>query len=348
MASNKKENKNIEKKQNKILKEENKEEHLVEIDTKESVELKDDELISRINRLYGISSDPIKETKQYDPKELKEVQKKLVLLLTGIVIVGVIVLVIIINPFKYFNIKSKSTVKEEEKTEVVKDESIPLGEIELSNKIVYELNNRVRFDANDFYSIDLFPLYVNDVTEISSVSDDIKLYLFKKSTIFNDIFRDIDIESFLQTCNPEGLKLPKEKFDEVFANFYGPNINYIPQNINYLYLSDKIEAKKITLSYENETFVIRCNEYNNNNATITKYIQQDLTKAVKTKNSIELYQNIVFIKETGVYKDPNFNQLITNDPLTKQEDYISKGSLYKYTFIEDNDNYYLSKIEKIN
>lgn len=57
---------------------------------------------------------------------------------------------------------------------------------------------------------------------------------------------------------------------------------------------------------------------------------------------------MVFINQTGVYKDSNFNELITNDQNAQLDDYISKGATYKYTFVKSEDNYYLAKIEKVN
>ena len=51
------------------------------IDPKDMVEKEDNELNERINRLYGISEKPPKEDKHYDPKELEETRKKLILLL---------------------------------------------------------------------------------------------------------------------------------------------------------------------------------------------------------------------------------------------------------------------------
>ena len=79
MVKNKK---TTEKKVNKKKELENKsEEHVVEVDTVETVNQMDDDLTNRINMLYGDSTSSGQTLKEYDPKELAEVRKKIILLL---------------------------------------------------------------------------------------------------------------------------------------------------------------------------------------------------------------------------------------------------------------------------
>jgi len=323
-----------------------KKEHKVVVDTMETVKQNDDELTNRINRLYGMTSEEIKEEKHYDPKELEEIRKKLILLLIGVIICGVVVLVILVNPFD-FEINSTSgnndaPVEEEQES----TEQMPLGAIDTSNSTVVELNNFVSFSASDFENIDLFPLYASDVIESKDIPNNIKLYLLKRHEAFLEMLDNANIEEYIETCDTNGLVITKEKFDGVVSKVLGSNVTVEYNDINYAYYSSILGVKKITMSYASEEYLIKCNDYTQG-GIITKFIQQNLNKAVKVENAIEIYQNIVFINETGVYKDPKFTQLITNDTNAVFNDYISSGVIYKYTFTEDGENYYLTKIEKV-
>jgi len=333
-------------KQKKEVKEQNSVEHVVEVDTRETVEQVDNELNDRINRLYGFSSNTVKETKQYDPQELTEIRKKLILLLIGIIIFGVITVVILINPFKFKSNQkpSDNVVNKDDSASDNKDE-IPLGEIDIEHSLVSKLNSKISFTTNDFMYIDLFELYRADNLEINNLSNSTKLYLLKRDDAFYELISSDETDEYIKTCDTNGLEISKEDFDSVIKKVFGSNATIDYEPINYYYYSDDYNSKKLTLTYENEKFVLRCNDYTEE-TTVTKFVQQNIEKAVKIETGIELYQKVVFINQTGVYKDPDFVELITNDQNAELTDYISNGALYKYTFNQDGDNYYLAKIEK--
>lgn len=323
------------------------EEQFFEVDTVETVEQIDDDLTNRINMLYGDSSSKGHVTKEYDPQELAEVRKKLILLLIGLVIFVVISVVVLINPFDI----GKNNKTEDNKNKPVQEEKpsedeIPLGVIDSSEPIVMELNNLVSFSYGDFQSVDLFPLYANNLLEANNISNDIKLFLIQGHDSFLNLLNDSGIKDYLATCSDEGISISKEEFDKVVTEIFGPDATVIYDDINYSYYVAEQNPTKISLSWNNEHYILKCNDYMEI-STITKYVQQKLDKAVKTEEGIELYQKVVFINQTGVYKDPNFGELITNDVTATFDQYIKNGSLYKYTFVENEGNYYLSKIEKV-
>lgn len=324
------------KKENKVKK------HIVEVETKEIIENNDNELNDRINRLYGVSS-PSKEEKQYDPKELQEIRKKLMLLLAVLIIFVIIAFIVLIKPFDFNNKDSNNdSVQEEEK-----ENNNENNQIDINSDTIVELNNLIEFSVNDFKEIDLFSLYSDNVLESNNIPNNIKLYMLKRTNVFEDLLDNNGIVEYLDTCSQEGLIIKKEDFDKVVTSVFGPNTTVQYDKINYMYYRDSSIAKKVTLSYENDNYILRCNEFTNN-TVLTKYIQYNLKDVVSSNDSIELYQNVVFINQSGVYKDSNFNELITNDQNAQLNDYISKGVIYKYTFVKNEDNYYLSKIEKIN
>ncbi len=320
-------------------------EHTFTVDTKDTVEQEDNELNERINRLYGLSTKPPKEEKHYDPKELEETRKKLILLLLGVILGGIIILLVLLNPLDWG--KKKEEPKTEEKEEENVEEEIPLGTINLSNEVVQRLNNLVKFNEDDFLVIDLFPLYTKEVLTSAAIPNNIKLYMMKKNPSFNDMLVECGIEEYIKTCDPNGLTIDKTQFDKLVGETFGPNVSVTYDPINYLYYSVSSNSKKLTLTYNDTNYIVKCNEYQES-TVLNKYVQQELVHAVKTKDGIEIYQNVVFISPSGVYKDPSFTTLITNDKAASSTEYLAKGSVYKYTFVEtEKANYYLSKIELV-
>lgn len=324
--------------------------HKVIVNDKDDVARMDEELNDRINRLYGLSNGPEVAKKEYDPKELEEARKKIVFLLMGVVVVGFIIIVMMINPFKSIGNEEKTTTDNEEKeeqkeeTEEEINEEIPIGAIELSNSTVEYLNGSVTFNASNFAVIDLFRLYNTNTLESNNIPNDIKLFLLKRNESFVTLLEESNIEEYIQSCDTNGVVIDKSKMDIVLSKTLGPNTTIEYKDIDYSYFSTSSNEKKLTLTYSNDQYVVKCNDYQINN-DFSKFIQQKLIKAEKTETAIEIYQKVVFINQTGVYKDTNFTNLITNDKDATIDEYIDKGVTYKYTFIENEEDYYLSKIE---
>lgn len=345
MVKNKK---TTEKKVNKKKELENKsEEHVVEVDTVETVNQMDDDLTNRINMLYGDSASSGQPLKEYDPKELAEVRKKLILLLIGLVIFVVVAIVVVINPFDVGK-NNKTDDKENKPVQEEKpdEEEIPLGAIDLSEPIVVELNDFVSFSYGDFQRADLFPLYTSNLLEANNIPNDIKMFFVKRHNSFLNLLNGAGIKDYVGTCAEGGINISKDDFDKVVTGIFGPDATIVYDDINYSYYIKDEDATKITMIWDNDHYILKCNNYMEN-STITKFVQQELYKAIKVEEGIEIYQSVVFINPTGVYKDPNFSELITNDVTATFDQYIKKGGLYKYTFAENGEDYYLSKIEKV-
>lgn len=323
-----------------------KDEEKIVVDTQDAVEQLDQDLNDRINRLYGIASSKDEPKKEYDPKELEETRKKLIFLLMGVILGGIVILLIIINPF---NIgkgnKTDTAVMPNEEQNINKDNNtIPIGEIDLSNSTVINLNSMVNFTMNDYMNIDLFPLYANEVLSSNNIPNDIKLYLLKRTGNFNQLLIEQNIEEYIKTCSADGLVIDKSKFDNLLGNIFGANVTIEYKDINYTYYSNFLAEKKLTLSYINDQYIVKCNDYKSN-TTFNRLTQHKLIKAIKLDDAIEIYQKVVFITEKGVFKEPQLTTLITNNKEATLEEYINSGNTYKYTFMQNGDNFYLSKIE---
>ena len=327
-----------------------KNEHEVFVDTTEEVLEKDNDIKDRINKLYGISNDEAKkEVREYSKEELYSARKKLVFLFGGVVLTGIIIIFLLINPF----INKKENIKppiDTENNEEDNNKDMYIGQLDLSLELVADLINRISFTYTDLQNVDLFALYNNEGVDIKDIPNNIKLYLLKRDVNFKEILDNNGIDEYIQTCDPNGLSIDKSEFDKLVSMFWGPNTILEYEDINYNYYIDYSNSKKITLTYNEDKYIVNCNDYYVSK-DIVKSIEQKTVKAIGTENSIEIYRKVVFISykgEIGVFKEPDFKTLITNDRKAQLEDYIDKADTYKYTFIKNEDNYYLSRIELVN
>lgn len=319
------------------------------IDDKESVSLKDNEMNERINRLFGeehITSR--KELKEYDPAQLLQTRKKLLLLFVGVIVAGVIIIVLFLNPLEFNFGKNNKEQNPGENNEQNKNEvpEYPLT-LNIYDEKVTSLNAQIEFSVEEQQQVDLFPLYINENVVINDIPNEIKIAYLKKNDRFYEMLIKNKVNEYATVCNPEGVTISKDEFDQVYSSIFGKDalINY--SNINYEIPTEDDQAKKITLTFNTDKYIVKCNDYAVSD-NITKFVQQELIKAVETENTIELYQKIVFVTYSGnigVYKEPTFTTLITNDKTASIEDYINLGNTYKYIFEKDGEKSYLSKIE---
>lgn len=320
------------------------------IDTKEAVIEKDNEINERINRLFGESSkEEIKDIKDYDPKELATARKKLLFLFVGVIIAGVVIIVLLFNPidFEFDKQNEDEPIQEEHNNNNEQTPNYPI-ELNLTDDLVINLHQKITFEASDFEEIDLFPLYSNETITFNDVPNNIKIFFMKNDEEFATLLIDNGVGEFVKSCASNDISIAKEEFDKVLKDIFGPNATVNYDTINYDFTIDEETSKKITLSFSEDKYIVKCNEYKDSD--IIRYIQQDLVKAVETQTEIELYQKVVFISlkdKIGVYKEPTLTTLITDDKTAEFDDYIGKGNTYKYVFAKDNGTYHLSRIELV-
>ncbi len=306
------------------------------------------QLNNRINKLYGIEEEEEpREIVEYDPKDLENIRKKLLILLMIIVVFVILFIIILLNPFKSKTKEPNYSDNEDvEDVEPPVSSELPLGEIETSNNIVMSLNSKISFSLIDFYNMDPFELFKNNSITSNDIPDFLKIHFLSKTDDFYNIFDEIKLEEYIKTCDTEGITLDNNQVNTVIEKTLGPNVNIANGTYLLLYYSDTLASKRLSFTKNDNNYVITCNTSPASNE-ITKYFQQKLEKAIKTEEGIELYQRIVFIKESGVYKDPNFTNLITNDINVTYDSYITGGAVYKFKFIENEKDYYLSSIELV-
>lgn len=321
------------------------------VDNRESILEKDNEINERINRLFGESNTiQKKELKDYDPNELQNIRKKLLFLLVGVIIAGIVIIVLLFNPLD-FNFGKPTTTnpsQEENNTNIPNEPEYPI-DLDIYTEEVVLLNQRINFSVDELKEINVFPLYMNKTIVSKDIPNNIKLLMLTKDENFYNMLMENGINEYIKSCDSKGVIIDKATFDKVVNSVYNSEISVNYEPINYELFTNDANSKKITLTFNNDKYVAKCNDYSINN-DVTKLLQQKLIKAVETEREIELYQKVVFISyegNIGVYKEPTFKTLITNDKSAEYDDYIEKGSTYKYTFEKSQNNYYLSKVELV-
>jgi len=321
----------------------------LDTETKEDVLIKDNEMNERINKLFGESRiEEKKKLEDYDPNELADARKKLLFLFVIVIIAGIVIILLLMKPLDFNTPNNKDNGEENNGGNNVQNQNYPI-ELELFDEDVVVLNEKITFSSNDFKEIDLYPLYINKELNVKDIPNNLKLFLLSNDDEFYSMLVNNGVKEYVNTCNEKGIEISKSDFDEVInSNFRSDTtINY--DTINYAFSIDGYNTKGIILTYKDDKYIVKCSNNTASNS-ITKFLQQKLVKAFAIEDGIELYQRVVFVSlegNAGVYKEPTFDTLITNDKSAELDSYINNGNTYKYTFVKDKDNYYLSKIELI-
>jgi len=290
-------------------------------------------------------------------EEKVSVRKKLFILLVIIVLVifGLII-VLIFNPFENNeNNENNKTEKNEEETietEDVNEIASPIknlkdGEISLENTELQAITNEIIFNHDDYFENDTIIFYKNQSTYINDLKDQSKLFLVTKTNEFrNLISNNVNVSNM---CNEE-ITIKTENIDKILNSKFNTTLSSYEEFTYKIYGSyeenDTIVTNTQTIKFtkNNDTYIGKCHTPT---TSVTNIAEQNIESATKDKDKLYIDMKVVFIKESGIYKDPEFNELITNETKTTKEEYMKKANVYRYTYIFDKENYYLSNISLI-
>ena len=287
---------------------------------------------------------PIDEEEQKQPlteEEKTEVRKKLFILLIIIIIVIIgFIYVLIFNPFKEEKTPEENTQQEEtdeseeeENNETTSDDST----ITLDSEIVKTLEEETIYQNYEYYNNDTLALYRNNSTNITDLDNKTKLFLASKTNEFKQ-----EIENNINTtsiCN-SNITINTSVIDEILKNRFNTSVTAYEEFI-FSYYKDKVFIQDFKFTKKDNSYIGECYQSTN---TIDSIAQQQITSVSKENDTLYINYKVVFIKETGVYKDPNFTTLITNDKSATTTDYINEGNTYQYVYTINNGNYTLTNV----
>lgn len=262
-------------------------------------------------------------------EEKKDIRKKLSFLLIIVFLVLVaLVIILIFNPFASKpNDSNNNTTTEKNKTENADSKAITEltdGEISLTNKEVQTLTKEILYKQYDYYENDTLALFTTDNTYINNISDKDKLFLVAKTSDFTSLMNNkITTNDVCKTI----ITISKEEIDTILNSRFNTSLLVYEPFIYNIYENEEY-YRTIRFVYENGSYVGSCYAPNEN---ITTSTQQSIVSATKDKKQLYIDVKVVFVNQTGIYKDSNFTTLIT-DQNQSFEEYIKQGNTYRYTY----------------
>lgn len=297
-----------------------------------------------------INFNDVVETKEVKKKlteeEKEEIKKKLTRLLFSLVIFGTLFITILFSTNLFKSNNKKDTKEQNTKEETVEEakKELPTGEIELSNSGIEKYKNILTINQYDtLFNPTLKNMFLT--TDFSKLDNNNKLYLASKSETFIKYLTNAGMLNHEYECNKAGViefdsSVMKKSMEEVF----GPNVTYQNDNFNYMYYINNTLINVYDITFSNNKYKMTCNK--NYSTTLDLLIQEKTEKITNNNNKLIFEVKAVFITKDGVYSNPKTTNLITNDSTTTYNTYMAKGTTYKFVFNKENDNYYLSGIEK--
>ena len=269
-------------------------------------------------------------------EEKLEIRKKIGLLLIFVFAAFILLIIILIfDPFAPKKKRKQKTV--EPVTQEITLYDYEDGQIDISDKYIKEIYQEIKYNLIDSYELDTYSLYKNNYTSTNSLTDYEKTILVSKSNDFNTIISKISTNTNI--CE-EDIVVDNESISKIALNKYGTTINPVAKfKYNYYYEDSYIASILFTL--QNDKYIGKCYKHGEN---LEKTIEQRLVSATKSQDNLYLDVRVVFITAKGVFKDPNHTVLITNDKEAKANEYMSKASTYRYSYIVTEDGYYLNNV----
>ena len=271
-------------------------------------------------------------------EEKLEIRKKIGFLL--IFVFAAFILMIIILIFDPFTSKKREKKKNDSDVPVVHESSLydyEDGKIDISDKYIKDIYKEIKFNLIDFYEFDTYFLYKNNYTSTNSLSDLEKTILVSKSNDFNSIISNISTSSNI--CE-EDIVVDSNEVSKIALNKYSTDVNLVPQfKYNYYYEESYIASINFTL--KDNKYIGKCYKHGDK---FIKIIEQKPIEASKQADNLFIDVRVAFISEKGVFKDPNYKELIANDKKAKSNDYMNKSRIYRYSYIVTDDGYYLNNV----
>ncbi|MBE6150367.1 MAG: hypothetical protein E7162_00920 [Firmicutes bacterium] len=275
-------------------------------------------------------------------EEKKEVRKKLFFLLVVIIVVLLgLLIVLIFNPFDTNTSKKEKETENKEETPKSDNEKpvteLEDGDIPPANYEIKALEKEIINLKYDYYENDTLAIYKTGNMDIKNLTDKNKLFLVTKTNDFASLIKNkTTIE---EACNSD-IIIEQKAIDEILKNRFSTTVvNYDEFTYNF-YTNDEYQ-KTIKFIYNgSNAYVGKCYNYTNQ---INTFTQQELQSATKDKTKLYIDVKVVFISENGVFKDPNFTTLITNQNQSFEQ-YIKNGSTYRYTYDISGSSYSLLNV----
>lgn len=297
------------------------------------------------------SFSPIEEVEEKVPlteEEKKSVRKKLFILLIIIIIVIIALITIrIIEPYSNKETNNDETEEAKDNESDENEEKIDEAEtliLELEDGVISSTNyelisliDEIKYNLREYYVNDTIELFKNNNTNISTLTNRKKLFLVSKTKEFNTL---ISNQMTGESLCDNNIIIGISDIDKILKDRFNTNVTAYEQ-FAYSYYFEKEFVNNIIFTKKDNNYIGTCSNTTNK---IVQLSEQKFISATKKDNKIYIDMKVVFIKESGVYKDPSFTTLITNDVQKTEEEYFLKANTYRYTYDITDTNYVLTNV----
>lgn len=279
--------------------------------------------------------------KKLDPEESAEIRKKLMTLLFGVFMVGIVIIAVMMITDGVDTNKKENSKLDESTGE--QGEKIPEGIISIDDSSISQYRDLLVVNSYDtIFNKSLKNMFVG--TNANDLDNNNKLYLASKSEAFQDYIKEAGINYHQYQCTGSGIiefdaSIMKKAMEEVF----GGDVVYKNADFYYLhYVGDSL-INVYKLTFLNGKYTMVCQE--KYSTDISLIIQSKIEEIKHENDQLIFSRRVVFVTKDGVFADPSVKKLITNDKTAIYNSYIAKGTLYKFVFTKVGNNYYLTNIQ---
>lgn len=267
-------------------------------------------------------------------EEKKELRKKILLLIGGIIIF-LIIFVFVYLFLPKARMKKKVDNKEKVKEEVIVEKSLKElkdGNIKLNHSELLPMIKNLNLLFHDNENLNLIPVFEDANFTLSEASDDYKLFFASKTTEFEKYLR----EKGINTCNTKDF-LSNEEIKDLVKKTLNLEINEFKDQKLVLYFNNYYLPS--ILSNDGEKYSISCSLPNDN--LKTNFITTNVVKASKVEDEIILDVKALFFNFKGIFSDTKHQNKLHDDPNAFKEELFEEANIYKFRFKLIEGKYYL-------
>ena len=203
-------------------------------------------------------------------------------------------------------------------------------EISINDPLVLKLMKIPEYTIQKRYNTGLYQgyFYNGNYYDINSITDDVKVFI---------AIQNIKDNSWNDLAN---VILSKEKIDESMKQVFGPNVKYTPVSTN----DDPCIYGNFT--YDGNTFSYSKSYCENE---LSSYYDKKIISAYKYSDRIEITEKVIYYEDNDnikIVKNTNGYE-IAKDNNPNIDNYLDKLESFKFTFTKIDNDYYLSKVEKM-
>ena len=170
--------------------------------------------------------------------EKKYFKKQVLLLVWIIIIVAAVAVVLMFLPDKKEKDKDKDKKTAEEIEVVERDEPLPSGDIDVTNKTIQKINKIFNFETiNPLYEKNITKIYGEGIIEIKDLDFQAKMLLITSHSKFHELMKKKNISNYENST----ITLTKEELQSVSNKIFNEDIGLNFENFQYYYQeNDKI------------------------------------------------------------------------------------------------------------